>query len=159
MRRLMNRALSDMRAEGMPFCFLMPAAEEIYLPFGFTFIFDQPEWELPAMRMQDSAVAVRRLSSLDAEAVMEKTGQWMNSWLSKRYEVFARRDAEYVRRLLKEMESENGILEEIQEEGKTAGFSKRAHGDWKNRSSGCCWQNPPFTGKKTEESRLLWQGS
>ena len=52
MRRLMNRALSDMRAEGMPFCFLMPAAEEIYLPFGFTFIFDQPEWELPAMRMQ-----------------------------------------------------------------------------------------------------------
>ena len=63
MRRLMNRALSDMRAEGMPFCFLMPAAEEIYLPFGFTFIFDQPEWELPAMRMQDSAVAVRRLSS------------------------------------------------------------------------------------------------
>ena len=122
MRRLMNRALWDMRAEGMPFCFLMPAAEEIYLPFGFTFIFDQPELELPAMRMQDSAVAVRRLSSLDAAAVMEKTGQWMNSWLSKRYEVFARRDAEYVRRLLKEMESENGILEEIQEEGKTAGF-------------------------------------
>lgn len=53
---------------------------------------------------------------------MESAGRWMERWLGKRYEVFTRRDAEYMRRLVKEMESENGTLEEIQEKGKTAGF-------------------------------------
>lgn len=122
MRRLMERALADMRAEGMPFSFLMPAAEEIYLPFGFTYIFDQPKWELPEVRIQDGTLSVRRLTSVDSERIMEKAARWMNRWLGKRYELFVRRDAEYLRRLLKEMESENGSLEEIQEKGKTAGF-------------------------------------
>ncbi|MCJ7845130.1 MAG: enhanced intracellular survival protein Eis [Blautia sp.] len=122
MRRLMERALADMRAEGMPFSFLMPAAKEIYLPFGFTFIFDQPEWELPAMRIQDSTLAVRQITGGASEELMESAGRWMERWLGKRYEVFTRRDAEYMRRLVKEMESENGTLEEIQEKGKTAGF-------------------------------------
>lgn len=122
MRRLMERALSDMRAEGMPFCFLMPAAEAIYLPFGFTYIFDQPKWELPEMRTQDNTLAVRRVSSPDPGTVLERAAGWMNAWLRQRYEVFAKRDTEYLRRLLKEMESENGILEEIRKNGKTAGF-------------------------------------
>ena len=42
MRQLLLRMMDDMRREGMPFCFLMPADEAIYRPFGFTFIFRQP---------------------------------------------------------------------------------------------------------------------
>ncbi len=33
MRRLLLRMMEDMRVEGMPFCFLMPADEAIYQPF------------------------------------------------------------------------------------------------------------------------------
>ena len=39
MRQLMEKALKDMREEGMPFCFLMPAFEALYLPFDFTYIY------------------------------------------------------------------------------------------------------------------------
>ena len=46
MRRLLERMMADLREEQMPFCYLMPAAEAIYRPFGFTYIFRQPEWEL-----------------------------------------------------------------------------------------------------------------
>lgn len=46
MRRLLERMMSDLREEEMPFCFLMPADEAIYRPFGFTYIFRQPQWEL-----------------------------------------------------------------------------------------------------------------
>ena len=34
MRQLLVRMMGDMRREGMPFCFLMPAAEAIYRPFA-----------------------------------------------------------------------------------------------------------------------------
>lgn len=46
MRRLLERMMADLREEEMPFCFLMPADEAIYRPFGFTYIFRQPQWEL-----------------------------------------------------------------------------------------------------------------
>lgn len=74
------------------------------------------------MRMQDNTLALRRISSPDPGTVLERAAEWMNAWLRQRYEVFAKRDAGYLRRLIKEMESENGILEEIRENGKTAGF-------------------------------------
>lgn len=42
MRRLLLKMMGDMRQENMPFCFLMPAAEAIYRPFGFVFVYRQP---------------------------------------------------------------------------------------------------------------------
>lgn len=35
MGRLLTKALEDMRRDGIPFAFLMPAAEAIYTPYGF----------------------------------------------------------------------------------------------------------------------------
>ena len=46
MRSLLIRMMTDMREQQMPFCFLMPAAEAIYTPFQFAFIYDQPVWKL-----------------------------------------------------------------------------------------------------------------
>lgn len=46
MRSLLIRMMTDMRERQMPFCFLMPAAEAIYTPFQFAFIYDQPVWNL-----------------------------------------------------------------------------------------------------------------
>lgn len=123
MRRLLERMMDDMREEEMPFCFLMPAAEAIYRPFGFTYIFRQPQLGLredmcaglsrrellpelagPIQDMKDhQPVGKRRYLGVVAD--------WMNRWLEQRYQVYAVRDTEYLLRLMDEIASENGTLD------------------------------------------------
>lgn len=111
MRRLLLRMMEDMRREGMPFCFLMPAAEAIYRPFGFTYIFDQPRWSLKE----------NGLNRKNAAELIGETARWMNQWLQERYQVFSLRDENYVTMLLEEISSENGVLEALYQDGRMAG--------------------------------------
>lgn len=63
MRRLLIKMLTDMRRERVPFTFLMPAAEAIYLPFGFRYIFSQPHlgWKKSASAaMEEGETALTR---------------------------------------------------------------------------------------------------
>ena len=46
----------------------------------------------------------------------------MEAWLSKRYEVYAKRDFSYIERLKREIESENGCLELLFEKDTLAGM-------------------------------------
>ena len=108
MRRLLMQMMADMRAENMPFCFLMPADEAIYRPFGFTYIYRQPQWEWKAGVLEDT---VRAAECRAADWNVEELADWMNRWLADRYQVYAVREPEYLRRLLKEIESEDGTFE------------------------------------------------
>lgn len=90
MRSLLLRMMQDMRERQMPFCFLMPAAEAIYTPFQFTFIYDQPVWKLSGNK-DLKRVCVE-------EDTVELAADWMQHWLESRYEVFAKRDAAYVKK-------------------------------------------------------------
>lgn len=126
MRSLLLKMMADMREEGMPFCFLMPADEAIYRPFGFTYIFRQPSYQLKTdvkleqkelIPWQDSAAGSRFLTEVAA---------WMNQWLEERYEVFAVRDLAYVRRLLKELASEKGSFRLLYDQERMVGMI----GDW-----------------------------
>lgn len=116
MRRLMEKCLTDMRKEHMPFCFLMPAFEALYTPFGFTYMFDKPKWQLSQTWKQK----LERKTVLPGEE--EAAAQWMNRWLTHRYKVFAVRDEAYVHRLAKELESENGTMEWMRNGTETAGI-------------------------------------
>lgn len=124
MRSLLLQMMEDMRKAQMPFCFLMPAAEAIYRPFGFTYIFDQPRWRLQASaegKLQRKRVAGKqRMSqeSLDAASA----ASWMMGWLQYHYQVFAVRDAAYVELLLEELASEDGALEALYDGDRLAGF-------------------------------------
>lgn len=111
MRQLLNHMLGEMWSEQMPFSFLMPADEAIYRPFGFTYIYDQPCWELdgdvtlevrPLLPWKDSAGQKRWLAGLAG---------WMDRWLKNRFQVYAVRDEAYLRRLVKELESEAGTFD------------------------------------------------
>ena len=103
MRRIMTALLRDMQKEGKPFCYLMPASEGLYRPFGFSFIFDQPLW-----KPDERALAgfEKRLLRLDADAAA--LAQWMNTWLAGRFGVYALRDTEYMKCLQGELDSEEG---------------------------------------------------
>lgn len=117
MRRLLVRMMADMRQECMPFCFLMPADEAIYRPFGFTYIYRQPQWRL----RKEAKTAVTRRTILPSQdgteafdldgAQVAEVAAWMERWLCERYEMYAVRDEAYLRRLLKEIASENGSFD------------------------------------------------
>lgn len=136
MRQLLSRMMEEMWEEQMPFCFLMPADEAIYRPFGFVYIFDQPKWGLkgdvsleirPLLPWKDSAGADRWLATIAG---------WMDQWLKKRYQVYAVRDEAYLRRLLKELESEDGTFDILYHDEAMAGVR-------------CAW------GSRSREQRLL----
>jgi len=105
MRHLLTQMTMDMYQEGMPFCYLMPADPKIYEPFGFAYIYDQEHWQL---KDQAKAQLTRqRVSLCDVKTISE----WLNQWLMKHYEIFAFRDEAYIKRLMLELESEDGWLE------------------------------------------------
>lgn len=101
MRSLLFAMLRDMQEERMPFTFLMPARESLYLPYDFRFVFDQPRWVLhynPEINRIPCAYG----------ALTEDLAEWQNAWLKRQYEVFAVRDAAYLERMRRELASEAG---------------------------------------------------
>lgn len=98
MKSLLIRMMKDMYQEGKEFCFLMPAAPEIYSPFDFVYIYDQPHWKL-------------KTETGSGKKTPSAIGDWMNQWLEKRFQVYAIRTCSYIERLYQELESERGCLE------------------------------------------------
>lgn len=155
MRSLLVHMMGDMYQEGMEFCFLMPADRRIYEPFDFAYIYDQPHWTLT--EEAGKRMNLRRWNEKEGE--IGEIADWMNQWLKKQYQVFARRTDGYVKRLMMELESENGWLEVLGEgtlNGKSQkendkcglnGLSKRGH-DWLGIR---CWW-----GREKTEQRLLY---
>lgn len=76
MRRLLLQMMKDMRQEQMPFCFLMPADEAIYRPFGFTYIYRQKEfvrgegWEQAKERRQGTWKGRKRQGRNEPQEIM-----------------------------------------------------------------------------------------
>lgn len=126
MGQLLKHMLREMNEEGMPFCFLMPAAAAIYAPYDFVYIFDQPAWTL---RPEYAAPGVLERRLLDPagswagnSAYVSSIAEWMNRWLEQRYQVYARRDENYLRRLMKELASENGSFSVLYDGAAVAGY-------------------------------------
>lgn len=103
MRQVLYKMLRDLNQEKKPFCFLMPAAEAIYRPFQFAFIYDQPVW-----KPEDEPEKDLEKKPVDLADQAEVMADWLDRWLEKRYEVYAVRDKAYMELLKKELESEAG---------------------------------------------------
>lgn len=146
MRCLLTTMMAEMRSEKMPFCFLMPASEAIYLPFGFTFIFRQPKWRLHSPESGSGGFSRKCVLSKENQGEYGTPGQsryleelagWMNQWLSARYEVYALRDESYLKRLFLELASEKGKFDVLMDRNGIAGMQA-------------------FWGIEEEEQRLLY---
>lgn len=118
MRALLCYMLKEMYGEGMPFCFLMPADENIYLPFDFAYVFQQPQWRLRA----DSGVEIRKGVPGDLDDTLRRElSFWINNWLARNYQVYCVRDEEYLKRLELELKSEEGDLFLLYQDGRICG--------------------------------------
>lgn len=122
MRQLLHHMMQEMWQEQMPFCFLMPASEAIYRPFGFTYIFDQPHDMLRSGQKLHRQNLLPWKDSVGAKAYLSQLGEWMDRWLAKQYEVYTVRNETYLRRLLSELSSEDGTFEVLYDKNQLIGF-------------------------------------
>ncbi len=123
MAMLLNKCLTDSREKQIPFTFLMPADEAIYRPFGFTYIFRQLKWEWkPGVEKKLKKQPL--LPWIDRDEYhkrLAEVAEWMNTWMSRHYAIYAVRNAGYLYRLLQELESEEGTFDVYYEDDQIVG--------------------------------------
>ncbi|XCP84321.1 GNAT family N-acetyltransferase [Roseburia hominis] len=121
MTELLRKSLRDMYAKNLPFAYLMPAAESIYYPHGFRFIYAAEQWKASVEGKEE--VSIERLTcpaNTEGRKAMPRTAlpsdckqiaRFASKILNERYQVYAKRDWQYYERLLEEQKSqEGGIL-------------------------------------------------
>ena len=118
LRTLFADLLKRQYEEEKPVTYLVPVNPAVYEPFGFTFIGNLPAWEL----RPEKQAGLTRVICRDLPEDCARAAEWMERWLSARYEMHTRRDGAYVSRLLKELKSENGTLEFLLDGGTLVGL-------------------------------------
>ena len=124
MAQLLNHAMKIMQERGEPFTFLMPAAEAIYKPFGFEFVYEQKRGKFTGKIVEDSKIDFVMAKETDCQEI----ANFANDYL-KDYGIATWRDAMYYKTLLKEYASENGGILLAREDDKIVGvfcFAKEA---------------------------------
>ena len=116
MTTLLNHTLNIMKDRNEPFTFLMPAAEAIYKPFGFEFIYTQSRVEIRGKNSKDDTLTIT--TAMRGECL--EIADFANAFL-KNYEIVTHRDALYYETLLKEYNSENGGILLARRHGKIVG--------------------------------------
>lgn len=116
MRMLLNQALQIMKDRGEPFTFLMPAAEAIYKPFGFRFIYKQSYGKIKGKNMSDGNCEIVSVTEKECGDIAEYANEKLQE-----YDVVTWRNAEYYQTMLSELASENGGILIAKQEEKIAG--------------------------------------
>lgn len=113
MAKLLNYTMQIMQDRGEPFTFLMPAAEAIYKPFGFEFVYEQKQGTITGKADKDDAIDFVMAKETDCQEIADFANEFL-----KGYDVVTWRDASYYETLLAEQASENGgiLLAKKQEE-------------------------------------------
>lgn len=120
MRKLLEQAFKEMKAEGIPFTYLMPANRKIYEPFGFEIVYKQKrirasgieeklinKAKTTEMETVNSGVSIRMIGEL-IEAELERIMSYSQRKLSKEFDLYAVRDVEYYQQLQMEMQAMEG---------------------------------------------------
>lgn len=119
MKLLLETTLNQMYEEQMPFTYLMPAAEAIYLPFDFLIVYNQAPWKQQVLQAgyrlgreadRNRAVGnmkVIRVTDDNEEAIAVLTA-FTGQYLSQHYDIYAERSPYYYKRLIREMDSGKG---------------------------------------------------
>ena len=105
MRRLLAMAEQDMQEAGETFTFLMPANENIYLPFGYRFFAWQRQGILRADIQSDNRRIICRPVEPYEYALL---ADFVNEELKKQHSMFIWRDAAYYERLCAEQQCQGG---------------------------------------------------
>ncbi|MDD3360620.1 MAG: GNAT family N-acetyltransferase [Hespellia sp.] len=108
MRKLLLQAMEAMYRKKEPFTFLMPAAEAIYLPYDFRFVYNQIQMKLTGKEC-DSKYEVRDAKEVDAG----KLAAFSRKLISGSYQVYAIHSKAYYETMLLEQRSEHGNVKMV----------------------------------------------
>ena len=97
MGELLRKAMCDMYKHKEPFTFLMPAAEAIYLPYDFRFIYAQKQATVRGRR-SDIKIDVREAMAADTGKMVSLSRKIMPD----RYQVYAIRNKTYYETMIQE---------------------------------------------------------
>ena len=141
------KMLHDEEAAGKPITYLVPVNPAVYAPMGFTFIGNVASYELT----EEAKKTLTRTVCQDTPEDCGRAAVYMEQWLGARYEMYTRRDAAYVSRLIKELASENGTLEFLEQDGRLVGLD--AYWGWEVREHRLLYAEDAYTVKTGEK---LW---
>lgn len=110
MGELLRKAMQDMYARKEPFTFLMPAAEAIYTPYDFRFVYAQNQCE----SMGTDSAAELELTDAGMRDAADMAA-FFNQYFAEKYQVCAVRDEKYYQTMIFEQQSENGGVKLIKE--------------------------------------------
>ena len=125
MAQLLNHAMQVMAERKEPFTFLMPAAEAIYKPFGFRFVYEQKRGRFTGKQCQNEITTF----SFATEEECKEIARYANKMLQD-YDIVTWRDENYYKMLLEQQASEDGGILLAKEAGKIVGvfcFAKGEH--------------------------------
>ena len=123
MRQLLNHAMQIMADRGEPFTFLMPAAEAIYKPFGFEFVYEQKREKIIGKQSNYTVLKITRACNDDCQRIAD----FANKILCQ-YDVVTWRDAKYYQTLLSELASEEGGILIAEKDSQIVGIFPYARG-------------------------------
>ncbi len=153
MRHLLTEAIERMYQEKVPFTFLMPASESIYLPFDFVTVYQQSMFACGAETGEGTdrawhCVPCRR------DQLTELT-EWSDAFLQKHSKIATVRTEDYYQRIWKEQESMNGQILLFYEGTKMRGYCFTGY-----EGSGEAWEIAVESGKQengvTEAEGHAW---
>lgn len=110
MKKLLHKSMKDMRDRKEPFVFLMPAAEAIYAPFDFRFIYKQNKMKInreDRIKFTNGQSEELTIVETDMEN-MEELAAYSEDILSRRYQLYMKRDVAYYKTLFHEQKCQNG---------------------------------------------------
>lgn len=125
MGTLLRRALNDMYAAKIPFTFLMPAAEAIYTPYDFRFIYSQyiASVDPYSSHIYIGEESVKEYSYKDASLWnSEEMAVFFNRYFAGKWQVHTVRDPAYYQTMIMEQQSERGGVRLIRNKETLVGF-------------------------------------
>lgn len=144
-RDVFVKMLHDEEAAGKPITYLVPVNPAVYAPMGFTFIGNVAFYELT----EEAKQTLTRTVCQDTPEDCGRAAVYMEQWLGARYEMYTRRDAAYMSRLIKELASENGTLEFLEQDGRLVGLD--AYWGWEVREHRLLYAEDAYTVKTGEK--------
>lgn len=130
MCNLLSASMGQMYDDKMPFTYLMPAKESIYLPFDFRIVYEQDFWNDKLIQVQTNrdkknidtkTFKVMALDENDTNKIDELVS-FTKKYLTNEYDVFVKPTPYYYKRLINEMKSSNGEVLLCYDQGELIGY-------------------------------------
>lgn len=119
MAALLNRAFEHAESLHCPFVFLMPADPAIYEPFGFSYVYSRPQYDVPQIISQKEVyinsfpmgdIHMHCLENTASETELKQLSAFANRTLKEQFDFYLTRTPAYYETLLPELASQNGCI-------------------------------------------------